>query len=343
MTHEAAHQVKNQKWVDFFIHKPYISIVFMLFLGLAIYWIYPKLATGFLPEMDEGSIVLDYNSPPGTSLEATNTMLQQVDEVIQAMPEVASFSRRTGTQMGFFITEPNRGDYMIQLKKNRGKTTMEVADEIRVKVEAVTPGLTVDFGQVIGDMLGDLMSSVQPIEIKIFGPDAIKLQAIAKQVAQVTNEVKGTADVFDGIVEAGPIINIVPNFGKLAQYGISPTNFQQQMQSRTDGIVIGNLLEKEKQTAIRLLPPQQANQSVEQLRNSQILVNNGQLLPVKEFAEIKLLQGETEIERENLQSMVPVIARLNQRDLGSVMAEIKSKIGSKIVIPKGYHIEYGGS
>ncbi|MDP4186135.1 MAG: efflux RND transporter permease subunit, partial [Bacteroidota bacterium] len=166
-----AHEVKRQRWVSFFIKRPIISILFMLTLVAAIGFIVPQLETGFLPEMDEGSIVLDYDSPPGTSLEETDRILQNVEKIITKIPEVEAYSRRTGTQMGFFITEPNRGDYLIQLKKKRNRTTEEVIDEIRTKVQASQPALRIDFGQVIGDMLGDLMTSVQPIEVKVFGHD----------------------------------------------------------------------------------------------------------------------------------------------------------------------------
>src|SRR4029077_17246592 len=105
----------------------------------------------------------------------------------------------TGTQLGFFITEPNTGDYLIQLKSKRNKKTDAVIEDIRKRVEASQPALRVDFGQVIGDMLGDLMTSVQPIEIKIFGDDQDKLHDLAKQVGSVVENTKGAADVFNGI------------------------------------------------------------------------------------------------------------------------------------------------
>src|SRR5690242_12319606 len=135
--------------------------------------------------MDEGSIVLDYKSPPGTSLDETDRMLRQIEKIITRVPEVDAYSRRTGTQMGFFITEPNTGDYLIQLKKDRTRTTDEVINEIRQQVESTQPALRADFGQVIGDMLGDLMTSVQPIEVKIFGEDQGKLQQLSQQVAAI--------------------------------------------------------------------------------------------------------------------------------------------------------------
>ena len=92
--------------------------------------------------MDEGSIVLDYISPPGTSLEETDRMLKEAEKIIKDVPEVEAYSRRTGTEMGFFITEPNSGDYLIQLKKKRNKTTNEVIEEIRAENRKHTTGIT---------------------------------------------------------------------------------------------------------------------------------------------------------------------------------------------------------
>src|SRR5258706_5904256 len=194
--------------------------------------------------MDEGSIVLDYTSPPGTSLEETDRMLREAEKIIKTVPEVEAYSRRTGTQMGFFITEPNSGDYLIQLKKKRHRTSEQVIEDLRQKIEATQPALRIDFGQVIGDMLGDLMASVQPIEIKIFGDNQKQLQELSKQAANIVNSVNGTADVFDGIVIAGPSVSIQPNYGKLAQYGITPANLQYQLQTALEGNIVGNLLER---------------------------------------------------------------------------------------------------
>ncbi len=125
--------VPNYKWIGSLTRKPYFSLGFVVVLIFSIVFIFPKLQTGFLPHMDEGSIVLDYNSPSGTSLEETDRMLNEVDKIIESTPEVKTYSRRTGTQMGFFITEPNRGDYLIELHKKRNRTTAEMSDEIRKK------------------------------------------------------------------------------------------------------------------------------------------------------------------------------------------------------------------
>jgi CzcA family heavy metal efflux pump len=336
-------QVKKQKWVSFFIFRPWISFVFMSLLILSIIFILPNLQTGFLPEMDEGSIVLDYVSPPGTSLEETDRELKEVEKIIVATPEVSAYSRRTGTQMGFFITEPNTGDYLIQLKGKRSKTTNEVIDDIRKKIEASQPALRVDFGQVIGDMLGDLMTSVQPVEIKIFGDDVQKLNKLSAEVGKVVENTRGAADVFNGITITGPSLNIIPDYVKLAQFGISPSNLQFQLQTALQGNLAGNIFEKERIYPVRLIYPGSKNMGIADVKKMKIASPEGKLIPISELATVHVTAGTAQIQRENLQSMGVVSARLENRDLGSTIKEIKSKIAANIHLPAGYQIEFGGA
>ncbi|HXS36560.1 MAG TPA: efflux RND transporter permease subunit [Flavipsychrobacter sp.] len=343
VSREKPHSVKTQKWVSYFINRPYLSFIIAGVLVLLIALILPKLQTGFLPEMDEGSIVLDYSSPPGTSLEETDRMLREVEKIIVNVPEVQAYSRRTGTQLGFFITEPNTGDYLIQLKKDRHRSTEDVINDIRQKIAGTQPALRIDFGQVIGDMLGDLMESVQPIEIKIFGDNRQQLQSISRQVSDIVSGVKGSADAFNGIVIAGPSISIIPDFAKLAQFGITPANLQYQLQTSLEGNVVGNILEKQQMTNVRIVYPDNRRLSANDISQLQIFLPNGTLKPITELATVVMNPGDAEIQRQNLQTMGVVTARLENRDLGSVMNDIKKEISQKIHLPQGYHIEYGGS
>jgi len=340
---EEVHEVKRQKWVSFFILRPFMSIIIALGLIAVIIFIPPLLETGFLPDMDEGSIVLDYSSPPGTSLEETDRMLREVEKFIVSEPDVAAYSRRTGTQMGFFITEPNTGDYLIQLKKDHKKTTEEVISDIRSKVATSQPALRVDFGQVIGDMLGDLMSSTQPIEVKVFGSDQHVLQNLSKQIAAQVNAVKGTADVFDGIVIAGPSVSIIPDYGKLAQYNLNPTILQSQAQAALEGNVVGSLYETQQLVPIRAVYPGNRYLSVQNIKDLNIFLPNGKLIPINQLANVELRPGDAEIARQDLQSMGVITARLENSDLGSVMPAIQKNIIKNVNFPQGYHVEYGGA
>ena len=333
---------KTRNWVSFFLRRPAISVLFIIFLLLSIIYILPRLETGFLPEMDEGAIVLDYKAPPGTSLEETNSILTEVEKIIVKIPEVATYSRRTGAQMGFFITEPNDGDYLIQLKDDRKRSTVDVIDDIRKKIEATQPALQIDFGQVIGDMLGDLMASVQPIEIKIFGSDQKTLNDLAKKVSVEVEKIEGVEDVFDGVIIAGPSIEVVPDQEKLAQFKVSPASFQFQLQTIVEGNIIGSILEKEQMTAIRMIYPNSTKNSLQSIRNQFVFLPDGKLKPLTTLATIELKEGVAEINRDNLKSVSIVTARLNNKDLGTAMKEIQKTIDSKIFLPQGYNIEYGG-
>jgi CzcA family heavy metal efflux pump len=335
-------KTKTRNWVSFFLHRPSLSILFILLLILSIIYILPRLETGFLPEMDEGSIVLDYKAPPGTSLEETDRMLVEVEKIIVKIPEVAAYSRRTGAQMGFFITEPNDGDYLIHLKDDRKRSTVDVIDDIRKKIEATQPELQIDFGQVIGDMLGDLMASVQPVEIKIFGSDQKILNDLAKKVAGEVEKIEGVEDVFDGIIIAGPSIEVIPDQQKLSQFKVSPSSFQFQLQTMIEGNVIGSILEKEQMTAIRMIYPNSTKNSLENIKNQFIFLPDGKLKPLATLSSIGLKEGVAEINRDNLKSVSIVTARLNNKDLGTAMKEIQKTIDSKIFLPRGYNIEYGG-
>jgi cobalt-zinc-cadmium resistance protein CzcA len=335
------HKAVKDGWIKFFLRTPVISIAFII-ACIAIIVILPgRLPSGFLPQMDEGAIVLDFNSPPGTTLEETDRMLKQVDDIINHQPEVSSFSRRLGTQMGFYITEPNRGDYLIQLKKQRNKTTDAVSDELRAKIQAVLPQLTIDFGQVIEDMLGDLTTSAQPIEIKVFGDDRKILEDLSRKAAALVKSVKGTADVFDGITIAGPQITVIPNVTKLAQLGMNPADFQFQLQTQLDGNVVSTMVEKEQSVNIRMIYPNASQTSVQQFEATNIFLPSGQTKPLSAVADVKMEPGVAEIEREDQKMMGVISARLDNRDLGSTLKDIQSKLGT-LNMPSGYHIEYGG-
>lgn len=325
-----------------FIHRHWLALGLAAAMAGAVALIYPQLETGFLPEMDEGSIVLDYHSAPGTSLDETNVMLSAVDKKIVQLPEVKAFTRRTGAQMGFFITEPNRGDYLISLKKGRSRTTNEVIDDLRGQIEATQPGLAVDFGQVIGDMLGDLMSEPNPVEVKIFGNQPNELRPLADQVGGIVEGVSGTADVFNGVTIAGPSVVFLPRSGALRQYGLTPLDLQSQVTTRLLGNEVGRIMEGTQFVKMRLKYPNSGSGLIA-LEQSPVFTADGRRRPLSDFATVRVDSGTAEIERENLQPMVAVTASLANRDLGSVIQEIQQKVSSGVTLASGQHIEYGGA
>ena len=331
------------KWIAYILRKPVIGFLFAGMCLGGLLFIPGKLTTGFLPEMDEGTLVMDFESPPGTTLEETDRMLHKMDVILKSQPEVESYSRRLGTRMGFTITEANRGDILIQLKKTRKKTSEEVADMLRHKIEPALPAMRIDFGQVIANLLGDLMSSAQPIEIKVFGDDPATIETLSKQIAEQVRQTKGTADAFDGLVITGPKVTISPNVPLLAQLGMNPSDFQFQLQTQIEGNVISTIIDKEQQLKVRIIYPNAQQTKVHSLENTNILLPSGALKPLKSVATIETGKGDAEINRENQKMMGVITGRLNNRDLGSTLNEIREKIKKHVSLPQGYHIEYAGS
>jgi multidrug efflux pump subunit AcrB len=185
------------------LQRPWIVVpaLGILLAGAAL--LYGRVGTGFMPDMDEGTFVLDYKTPPGTSFDETSRMLRSVEAVLRATPEVENYGRRTGTQLGFFITEPNDGDILVKLRAKRRRSIFEVIDSIRSQIEAVQPALEIEFGQQMQDVIGDLTNNPSPVEIKVFGPDPGQIQAVARQVAARITPIRGVEDVYDGITISG--------------------------------------------------------------------------------------------------------------------------------------------
>ena len=141
----------------------WVVIPASLLIAGGAYWLYGHIGNDFMPDMDEGTFVLDYSTPPGTSLDETDRVLAKVERTLLAVPEVESYSRRTGTQLGFFLTEVNRGDILVKLKSARTRPIGDIIEEVRGKVTASEPSLRIEFGQLMMDVIGDLTNNPAPV------------------------------------------------------------------------------------------------------------------------------------------------------------------------------------
>ena len=133
---------------------------------------YMVLESELLPEMDEGGFILDYHTPPGSSLAESDRILQHIEKIVRATPEVENTSRRTGLELGLSaVTEANRGDFTVRLKRNRSRGIEEIMDDVRGRIEQTEPATKVEFVQVLQDMIGDLTNEPEPVVIKLFSQD----------------------------------------------------------------------------------------------------------------------------------------------------------------------------
>jgi len=324
------------------LSQPWLAVPIIAAFIYAGYAFYQHTESDFLPAMDEGAIILDYSAPPGTSLDETNRMLMNVEKIIGSVPDIQSYSRRTGTQLGFFITEPNTGDYAIELKQGDRKPVDDVMSELRTKIQNAEPSLRIDFGQILEDALGDLISNPAPVEIKVFGDDKPLLEQTAHKISELITSIHGVVDVFDGVVISGPSLLVNVDAQKASLAGLTAQDVHEQLSAMVEGNVTTAVQHGEKLIGIRVRYPDAYHYDIHTLSQAQIFSPKGFYLPLGNIADIALTPGQSEVRRENLKQMVSASARLDGRDLGSAMHEISNTLSKSLVLPAEVTIEYGG-
>ncbi|HET7152321.1 MAG TPA: efflux RND transporter permease subunit, partial [Candidatus Kapabacteria bacterium] len=324
------------------LRQPWIALPVIAAFIYGSYVFYQQTESDFLPTMDEGAVTLDFSSPPGTSLDETNRMMTNVDNIIRSIPDIYSYSRRTGTQMGFFITEPNTGDYFIELKHGNRRSIFNVISELRTKIQNAEPSLRIDFGQILEDGIGDMISNPAPIEIKVFGDDKPLVEKTAHRIADIITPIPGIADVFDGVVISGPSLLVNVDAQKASLAGLTAQDVRDQLSAMVQGDVSTSVQHGEKLIGIRVRYPDAYHYDIQTLSQTQIFSPKGFYLPLSNVATVDLTAGQSEVHRENLKQDVSVTARLDERDLGSAMKEISKTLAKSLVLPAGVTIEYGG-
>src|SRR5438034_9905056 len=194
---------------------------------LATVVLYPRLKTDFLPEMDEGGFVIDYVTPPGSSLAETDRQMRQAEEILKATPEIESYSRRTGAALGIHLVELNTGDFLIKLRPNRKRSTAVVLADLQEQFHAALPTVEWDFPGILSDLIGDLIWSDKPIEVKIFSTDlnflADKAPEIEEMIAPDPKTKKGVAgvvDTFNGLIYTGTSIHLRLRYADAQRYSL---------------------------------------------------------------------------------------------------------------------------
>jgi CzcA family heavy metal efflux pump len=310
-------------------------------LAVFTYFIYKGLGSEFLPAFEEHGFILDYTAPPGASLDETDRMLRHVEAMLKETPEVDGYSRRTGAQLGLAgVTEPNTGDFAVKLKDTA--TTDAVTSELRRKIESSEPALRIEFLGILSDLIGDLVSSPQPIEIRVFSEDAAALHRTAEEIKASISKVSGVVDAFNGIVVSGPAVVFQIDPQRAALYGVTAADVNGAMTTALGGDVVSNVIEHGRATGIRVLLGGPRPQ-LEDLRALPIKSpSSNSYVRIDQIATINYDPGKTEIGREGLRQAVSVTGRLEGRDLGSAITEIKSRLASEVHLPAGTSIEYGG-
>lgn len=323
------------------LHRPAWLLVVGALLFAGGFAGYRAVGSGFMPHMDEGGFVLDYIAPPGMSLSETDRLLLQVEKILRTLPELDTYSRRTGAQLGGGLTEANQGDFFVRLKPLPRRDIETVMDEVREKVHAAVPALDIDMVLLMEDVIGDLTSNPQPIEIKLFGDDAQQLADLAPKVAEAIGHIDGVVDVLDGIMIAGDAVSIKVDRARAAMEGLDPDQVTRQVNTLLAGQITTSVQQGQKMVDVRLWSEAHERDAIFKLGQFPLQAADGHWLPLRRIATIQTMTGQPQITRENLKRMVAVTGRISGRDMGSVMREVKALIASDL-IPADIRVELGG-
>ena len=316
-----------------------LGVVPLLLCGILAF---RAVGSGFMPAMDEGGFVLDYRSAPGTALSETDRLLRQVEQIVRSTPDVASYSRRTGSGLGGSINEANQGDFFIRLKPTGRRPVEEVMGDIRGKIEHTVPGLTVEMAQLMEDLIGDLTAVPQPVEIKLFGDRPDVLAKAAQQVAGRLAKIDGVVDVKNGINPAGDALDIRVDPVKAAVEGMDADAITKYLESVLSGNVVTRVASGVKMIGVRVWVPKAIRNTDTDLRNVQLRAPDGHFFPLQRVATVRAISGQAQIERENLKRMVAVTARISGRDLGSVIVDVKRMMVQPGMLAPGTSFVLGG-
>ena len=331
-----------ERMLGWMIRSPALSIAAAVLLAVLTVGLFYSVGTGFFPAADEGGFVLDYLTPEGSALGETDRQVKEIEKLISETPEVASYSRRTGSELGLFATAQNTGDILVRLKprNQRRRSSDEVIDELRDKLHETVPLVDIEFVQLLQDMLGDLEGNPEPIEVKIFGSDPAVLAELADPVEEMLNKVRGVVDVV-GVQKGNPEVTWTVDPAAAERYGLTVAQVSDQLAGNWLGEVATDLRLADRRVPVRVRLPDVYRFDPNWLPQTLIRSSEGKLIPVSEVAHMLRANGQGELKRENLRLMASITGRLEGRDMGSAVDEIRSNL-DKMRLPIGYTYEIGG-
>jgi CzcA family heavy metal efflux pump len=317
------------------------ALVAVATIGLAVF-LYTRLGTGFLPEMDEGAFVLDYRTPTGTSLAETDRILRQMEARVAALPETAGFTRRTGAEFGLFATEQNTGDILVRLtpRSQRNRAIDEVITDLRGQITQNIPGVSIEFIQILQDMIGDLEGTPEPVEVKIFGDNMNVLEQAALDVGPKIEKIQGIVD-FKTMTKGNPEIVFHVDAAAAGRVGMTVEQVSQQVTAGLLGVTSTTFRVADHTIGIRVRFPDAFRFSYANVLQFPIITPTKQIVPLSSLARVEEARGANQLARENQRLMIALTARLENRDLGSTVKDVQN-VMSGVTLPLGCTYEIGG-
>jgi len=324
-----------------FLRVPILALAIAVLSMAGAYALYRTVGTDYLPALDEGGFTLDYIAPYQGTLDDTEALLAKIEDILRRTPEVAAFSRRTGAQLGGFLSESNAGDFSVRLRSVRARGIDEVMSSIRARTLATVPGVSIDFSQLLQDMIGDLSGTPQPIVINVFGVDQPAIETAANEVADRLHNIPGVVDVFNGIVLTNPEEQVLVDQTAAARYGLSAEDIRAVLRSVIEGTVATNLPVGERLVGVRVRYPNDYHRRLDLLPQILLKTPDGGHVPLSALTRLQWMGAGEELTRERLRSVVHVTARVAGIDLGTAISRVKARLAS-LALPPGVTLEYGG-
>jgi multidrug efflux pump subunit AcrB len=327
------------------IRRPLILAVAVVVIVVLSGVSYHFLGSDLLPSMDEGGFILDYHTPPGSSLSESNRILLRIEEILKATPEVENTSRRTGLELGLAaVTEANRGDFTVKLKSKRSRSIDEITSDLRAQIESSEPATKVEFVQILQDMIGDLSNQPEPVVIRLYSQDGKLLNDTGPRVADAISKVPGVVDILNGVEDAisGPAVTFQVNSSAAARAGFTPEEIAVDASAILEGEPAATpVILSDRSYPIRVRFPEANRTTLERMTNTLLVSGTGKTATLGSLASVVNDPGETEIRRENLQRLIQVTARLEGVDLGTGIAGVQKAVND-LHLPPSIRIEYGG-
>ena len=323
------------------LHHTRLMIVGALVLLVAGVVVHRFVGTGFLPEIDEGAFVLDYFSPGGTALAETDRQVHIIERELMNTPEVAGTSRRTGAELGLFATQQNRGDIAVRLTTNRSRSSFQVIDDVRLRVQSAVPRLRIEFVQILSDVINDLAGAARPVEIKLFGPDLNALEAYGTKLATKLQGVQGLEDLYNGVSEPSAELAMTVNTAESNKVDMTPGDVSAQVAGALLGADAGSLRLEDRSVGIRVRAPDSVRFSARLLEALPVKSPKGAAIPLGMLATFTPTETRAELLRENQQQMIDMTADISSRSLGSIMNDVKSVLAANPP-PSGIRLELAG-
>ena len=311
-------------------------VVFAVALGL-----FFTLGRSFLPPFNEGSFTINVSSLPGISLEESDKIGRRAEELLLQVPEIQTVARKTGRAE---LDEHALGVNVSEIEapfELKDRTRAEVTNDVREKLSTIS-GANIEIGQPISHRIDAMLSGTEAnIAIKLFGTDLNRMFQIGNQIKDAVKGIEGLVDLKVEQQIERPQLTITPKRDILAKFGIPLPEFQEYVNVMLGGEVVSQVYDDGKTFDLTVKTSDESRATMDDIRNLMIDAN-GTKVPLSYVAEIRSAAGPNTINRENVRRKIVISANVSERDLRGVVNDIQQAVNEKIVLPEGYHIEYGG-